>query len=196
MKLGKLLAAGKSVMSGHAGVAYRSSKQIYLPKFVSPKNPFHTPVVEHGSDVTAQAPGPAEMSPAPEEARKPAVEPRPTRAAPPEVSAPASVNNTVAAKTQKIPAFSATSKTSWASKFSPKSIFKAGAQSSPGAAEQKPAPMQAELSLDSVRVVHNDLTDVDVEIVPMKSRSASPDKKPAKTPWESLGERLFGAEAT
>ena len=32
--------------------------------------------------------------------------------------------------------------------------------------------MQAELSLEAVKVVHNDLTDADVEMVPMKSRPA------------------------
>ena len=59
--------------------------------------------------------------------------------------------------------------------------------------------VQAELSLDSVKVVHNDLTDADVEIVPMKSRPAPnidmPDLQPAKKSWEILGERLLKVTA-
>jgi hypothetical protein len=42
MKLGKLLAAGKSIMNGRAEVSYRASKQVYLPKFGPAKNPFKT----------------------------------------------------------------------------------------------------------------------------------------------------------
>ncbi|HXE42533.1 MAG TPA: hypothetical protein VN516_05875, partial [Candidatus Baltobacteraceae bacterium] len=55
--------------------------------------------------------------------------------------------------------------------------------------------LQTELSLDSVKVVHNDLTDADVEIVPMKSRQAPPDLQPARKSWEILGERLLKATA-
>src|SRR5476651_2607092 len=43
MKLGKLMEAGKKLVSGRGAVAYRESKQAYLPKFGSPKNPFTTP---------------------------------------------------------------------------------------------------------------------------------------------------------
>jgi hypothetical protein len=47
-----------------------------------------------------------------------------------------------------------------------------------------------------VKVVHNDLSDVDVEVVPMKSRVVAPEPQPAKKPLEFWGERLFGVEAT
>ena len=58
-------------------------------------------------------------------------------------------------------------------------------------------PIQAELSLEKVKVVHNDLTDADVEVVPMKSRPA---REPAplqtvKNPWTDLGERIMKATA-
>jgi hypothetical protein len=59
--------------------------------------------------------------------------------------------------------------------------------------------MQPELSLDSVKVVHNDLSDVDVEIVPIKSRApvamARADLPPARKTWEVLGERIMKATA-
>ena len=44
------------------------------------------------------------------------------------------------------------------------------------------------LTLDSVKVVHNDLSDVDVEVVPMKSRPAA--TKPATT-TEFVGEPVL-----
>jgi hypothetical protein len=53
---------------------------------------------------------------------------------------------------------------------------------------------QAELSLDSVKVVHNDLADADVEIVPVKSRAetvAAPQLPPARQAWEYVGENLL-----
>ena len=43
MILGKLLFAGKSVVNGSKTVSYRENKQVALPKFVSPKNPFAPP---------------------------------------------------------------------------------------------------------------------------------------------------------
>ena len=68
-----------------------------------------------------------------------------------------------------------------------------------GAAEQKSLPaVQTELSLDTVKVVHNDLSDADVEVVPIKSRPAAaeiPALSPAKKSWEILGERLLRATA-
>lgn len=50
------------------------------------------------------------------------------------------------------------------------------------AAPVEPAPVlkavQPELSLDSVKVLHNDLSDADVEIVPLKSRTVTPVSAP------------------
>ena len=60
------------------------------------------------------------------------------------------------------------------------------------------AAVQTELSLEKVKVVHNDLTDADVEIISMKSRPASypvADSQSAKRSWESLGERIMKATA-
>jgi hypothetical protein len=66
-------------------------------------------------------------------------------------------------------------------------------------AEDAKSPVQVELSLEKVKVVHNDLTDADVEIVPIKSRPARaadiPALQPAKQSWEILGERLLRATA-
>ena len=44
MNLGKLLVAGKSIIGGRGEISYRISDRGYLPKFISPKNPFAPPV--------------------------------------------------------------------------------------------------------------------------------------------------------
>jgi hypothetical protein len=157
MKLGKLLAAGKSIMNAHAGISYRASKQIYLPKFGPAKNPFKSEA----------------------ETAKPAAE----------IAAPA--KKEFAVKTQKLPTVSTPreAKTNWTNKLNPISIFRAAP-----AGNARPV-VQAELSLDSVKVVHNDLSDVDVEVVPLKSRLPASDLKPPKKSWEFLSERLMRVTA-
>src|SRR5262249_17328128 len=54
--------------------------------------------------------------------------------------------------------------------------------------------VQAELSLDAVKVIRNDLADADIEVVPVKSQTVSapetPVLPPARHAWEFLGERL------
>jgi hypothetical protein len=81
------------------------------------------------------------------------------------------------------------------SKLNPISIFCAV----PPFADKNVTPVQVELSLEKVKVVHNDLSDADVEIVPMKSRPARgpapADLPPAKKSWEALGERIMKATA-
>jgi hypothetical protein len=179
MKLGKLLAAGKSIMNVRAEVSYRASKQVYLPKFGSAKNPFKNEITE-----TAPAPGP-------------------TRAENLETRAIMPIHNVaeIAQELPPLPAIREKKKASWAGKFSPSSIFrhipgKSGLKAVDGAEAQKATATQAELSLDSVKVVHNDLSDAEVSVVPMKSRSAPAEKQPAKMSWEGLGEQLFGVKTT
>src|SRR5215469_13690359 len=160
MKLGKLLAASTSIMKGQMDVSYRSSKQIYLPKFVSPKNPFQAQAPQPADETGNQADSPAAAEetskPAAALPSEPAEAPRPTRLAPPETPVAAPIK-TVAAKTQKIPASISEKKSGWTGKFSPKSIFKAVAKANADTGKaQKPMETQTELSLDSVRVVHND----------------------------------------
>jgi len=184
MNLGKLLAAGKSIMKGHVEVSYRASRQVYLPKFGPVKNPFKAETTPSDQE-TAQ---PAPVTP-------PAT-PRATRAAQETMTA-ATVNPLTSIK-QKLPALSAMAEKKtmdWAGKFNPASIFRRTTVKD-GAKMQKPAAAQAELSLDCVKVVHNDLSDVDVEIVPMKSRSGVTEPQAPKKSWEFLGERLLRIEAS
>lgn len=160
MNLGKLLFAGKSVTRGGETIRYRESKQVALPKFVSPKNPL--------------VPKPAPQ----------------TVAAPCKNQTPASPVTPPAA-----PSVSGASRTAlWTAKWNPASLWhrpRSQSQTPPGAS------VQAELSLETVRVVHNDLSDTDVEVVPVKSRpvAAAPAQPMPKRTWEILGERLLKATA-
>jgi hypothetical protein len=103
------------------------------------------------------------------------------------------------AKTQKIPVVAAPAgpvrATTWVNRLNPVSLFR----SAPADADKNVATVQTELSLEKVKVVHNDLTDADVEIVPLKSRPAPgpmlADLPPAKRSWEVLGERIMKATA-
>ncbi len=100
----------------------------------------------------------------------------------------------VAAKTQKIPPWPnhQARATSWASRLNPISIWREAREP-----DKAPQAVQSELSLDCVKVVHNDLSDADVEVVPMKSRTAGPGSIPELPPpsrsWEFLAERMFHA---
>jgi len=167
MNLAKLLVAGKSIINGREAISYRANKHVYLPKFGMAQNPFKSPDV---------------AEPAKPEAK--------TIAAPIKKVGPP-----VAAKTQKMPAWPArpARATSWASKLNPISIWRSPAPAAPSA----PCPVQSELSLDSVKVVHNDLSDADVEVVPIKSRTADkttvPTLPPPEKSWEFLAERMFHA---
>jgi len=175
MNLGKLLGAGKSFVSGHNVAAYRADKRVYLPQFVSPKNPF-----ANAATMATQT----ELSKLPAQ----------------DSVAPAKKNMPPWVKTQKMPALSpvvipvsAARATTWVSKLNPISIFRVA----PPFADRNVTPVQVELSLEKVKVVHNDLTDAEVEIVPMKSRPARApaDLPPAKKSWEVLGERIMKATA-
>jgi hypothetical protein len=169
MNLGKLLGAGKSIMSGEKPAAYREDKRFYLPQFVSPKNPFVSPA---SPAEPSQAPAPESIGPAKKLASPPV-------------------------KIEKMPAVMAPGATArattWVSKLNPASLFGAA----PATLNKNVTPVQVELSLEKVKVVHNDLTDADVEIVPMKSRPARelPTPQTAKKSWADLGERIMKVTA-
>lgn len=209
MNLGKLLAAGKSVKSGREAAAYRANKQVYLPKFGSAKNPFKSdavqPAVGAEGSVAAQSSVGGDSRPMPKEGNTSATAradfdaAQESHAARSTISVPAPVKQKQPAVHAQIPHGKKAS--DWVCKFNPASLFRSAPsreESKTGTTARlaKTVATQTELSLDSVKVVHNDLSDADVEVVPMKSRSSVPDVQPPKKSWEFLGERLFGVEAT
>jgi hypothetical protein len=167
MNFGKLLVAGRSIKSGCDKISYRVNKRVYLPQFGLAQNPFKSP--------PATAPAQPEAE---------------TIAAPiPKVITPVEV------KPPKLPTLAPgpVRATNWASKLNPISRWRGPAL----ATRSAQSPVQSELSLDSVKVVHNDLSDADVEVVPIKSRTADkanvPVLPPPTKPWEFLAERMFHA---
>jgi hypothetical protein len=169
MNLGKLLATGKSIIGGRQEIAYRISDRAYLPKFISPKNPFAPPVK---------------------------AEPSPKAVAAPVKKAMTTDGN----KTQKLPTFPVARPcgAAWVSKLNPITFWR-GAR--PQAPKKAQCPLQSELSLDRVKVVHNDLSDADVEIVPIKSHTAPEAAEPILPPahggdsWSRLSAKFFGVKA-
>jgi len=121
--------------------------------------------------------------------------PKPVAAAPVAPQELNKVSLAAAAKTQKIPVSAVqspktagpTRAVSWKDKLNP---FRAPEPVRPAALNA----VQVELSLDAVKVVHNDLADADIEVVPVKSRTISQPEAPmlpaARQSWEFLGERL------
>jgi hypothetical protein len=169
MNLGKLLAAGKSIIGGSREISYRISDRSYLPKFISPKNPFVSPARTDPAPVVAATPIKSRMA----------------------------ADGT---KTQKLPAFAKALPRgqSWVKKLNPFSIWRGSRPTPP---QKSQLPLQAELSLDRVKVVHNDLSDADVEIVPIKSRTLPEAAEPILPPahggdsWGRLSAKLFGVKA-
>ena len=67
------------------------------------------------------------------------------------------------------------------------------------AVKKRPAPVQGELLLESVKVVRNDLNEADLELVPLRSPEPAPQRNPssakaknARPAWRRMATRLFG----
>ncbi|MBW8863406.1 MAG: hypothetical protein JF609_00485 [Verrucomicrobia bacterium] len=169
MRLAKLLGAGKSFFGGQAPASYRKDKHVYLPKFNADRNPF-TPKSKEAAEAVEP-----ETAPAPEAPVAP-VTPVVARAVvkPQTISTPPAPKP-VAAKPAR--------KAGWADKLNP---FRAPQPEAPVV-----SAVQAELSLDCVKVLHNDLSDADVEVVPVKSRSAAPVAAPVAEPMDFANEPVL-----
>jgi hypothetical protein len=202
---------------------YRMRSANPLPKFGSSKNPFAAPVkAEPVSPAPVKA---APVAPAPAPKTEPAAmvtvslfDPKPAAVVAPVVTPVAEVveaeqpelKPVSAVKSEAKPASAARSVVekpaalgAWLRKLNPLSYLsdrKPGARS---AARSKPAraAVQGELSLEKVKVVRNDLSDVDFEVVqvrrPRVADVAAPaveqEAKSGPTTWNRLTSRLAGA---
>jgi hypothetical protein len=216
MSLGKLLTTGKSLVGlSHANSRYQLQKGA-LPKFESAKNPFASKVAAEPAEREPQLPklSPAEAVVA-DAKEAPRLSALGALIVDRETSVAASRNSQPAeSATVSEPAEVAVPVDSWLKKINPMVWFRNGKPVEPRPAiprYSKPhAPIQGELSLDNIKVMRNDLSEADVEVVPAKSRApklaavpmsqagtaaatmAIPDLPPATRVWEFIGERLMG----
>lgn len=195
MKLGKLLNASTSVFGGGEPLSYRLNKG-GLPKFNAGRNPFATKAAETVTEAPTvqevqRRAEPALGAPASSDVSSPVKErlltssPTSAPAAKPVEAEDNIMRRQVVAAPVATPAAAKPAKQGWATRLNP---FRAPEPAQPTQA------VQSELSLDTVKVVHNDLTDADVEVVPVKSHAdavAAPVLPPARRAWEYLGESLL-----
>lgn len=184
MSLGRLLATGKSLVSGQNRVGrYRLSKQMGLPKFGSPRNPF-------ASEVNTESP----PSPVVKSDRPVPGIPVAARATEESSPPPALIPRLARALRRS---------SDWFGRANPFSHFAKPAAPKKSALPcfTKP-PVQSELCLDNVQVVRNDLSDADVEVVPVAPAGVNPgwaaagQGESAGKAWGRLATRIFGPNHT
>ncbi|HWH71476.1 MAG TPA: hypothetical protein VNT26_19020 [Candidatus Sulfotelmatobacter sp.] len=217
MRLLRLLTAGRSLvgLQDSAG-RYHATDQRLLPKFGSAKNPFRaTTLPEPTSAAGVRAAGdnvPAWRTPAVEPLTPAPAVPAPARggfgepAYPSQSQAPQPPVPSSASKPANRPWFG-------------QCASKLAALLAPAPKPAKPAkpakaavprlaksPVQGELSLDAIKVVRNDLSDSDLEVIPAQTPVPQASPAPAPVPvesaetvgatWSRVSTRLFGAGKT
>jgi hypothetical protein len=177
-----LLSVGRSIFGTRETAAYRLNRRASLPRFNDGRNPFAPPAPP------APAAPAAPAAPKNEEAAV-RVNASVPKAPPPYAFKPARPEKRPATPPPANPApvsAAPAKRAGWTARLNPFRVPEP--EAAPG-----PAAVQPELSLNSVKVVHNDLADADVEVVPVKSHSeavSSPVLPPARRAWEYLGESL------
>lgn len=202
MSLGKLLTTGKSLVGLHNSNARYQLRKGALPKFESAKNPFVSRAhVEVPSPVAEREPQLPKLTPA-------------------EIAA-ANLK-----KTQRLPVFDAQGEVvsevsqpaepakvpavvdSWLKRINPMVWWenRKPAAAKPAVQRFNKVPVQGELSLDNIKVMRNDLSETDMEVVSAKPRAAAvpssgkasagamaaPELPSAKKALDFLNERLLG----
>jgi len=207
MSLGKLLTTGKSLVGlSQSNSRYQLQKGA-LPKFESAKNPFAAKTQTEPAEREPQLP---KLSPA--EAVEPKEPARLSTLGALIVDREASVVNRNSQPTEAPKV--AAPVDSWLKKINPMVWFGHRQPAEPKPAiprfSKAQAPIQGELSLDNIKVMRNDLSEADVEVVPMKARAPKavsmpsishagaaamalpvPDLPPATRAWEFIGEHLM-----
>lgn len=141
MSLLRLLTAGKSLVGlDNDGRRYRPTDPRSMPRFGAKKNPFR-------SKAKPKQAGEATVKSAPEPARTPS----------------ASIAKNVESRSAASQGWFGGLKARLSSWFAPRKR-----QTKPALPPFTKSPLQGELSLNSVKVVRNDLSDMDLEIVPAR----------------------------
>ncbi len=203
MILLRLLSAGKTLMGGQGERSYQLPHSQALPKFGGKKNPFRaTTLPEHPAGGL-----PAERT---EARRVPELEPVRSSGA---AGATAPAEHCEAAPARQAEPVSVAPVKACAAGAQPcglvagvRSVLKKFSRPSPGAgaAPANTRPLQGELRLECVRVVRNDLSESDIEIVPRQEKpaaavsreggpvSADAEEAVLGTAWSRVSARIFG----
>ncbi|MEK7706416.1 MAG: hypothetical protein AAB380_00265 [Verrucomicrobiota bacterium] len=191
MSLGRLLAAGKSLVVGHdGGGRYQVNKHAALPKFISPRNPFapasKTEVSPPSAELSAKASGEKAV-----------------------VAATKAAANAAGTKDFQVAVRARAAR--WISEWSQKINPLLRLAKRPGSVKSAvprfaKTSVQPELSLDKVQVLRNDLSDADFEVVPAKMPVTASSRttaltsqerfEPAGSTWNRLRTRIFGVGQT
>jgi len=224
MSLGKLLTTGKSLVGLHDANARYQLRTGALPKFESAKNPFASKTPAESEPQLPKL-SPAEIAAA--NLKKTQSLPVPAQPGAKPAAAPVAQTASVASAPAALePAKPSPAVDGWLKKLNPLVWFgnrkPAETKSAVPRFNKGKAPVQGELSLDNIKVMRNDLSDADVEIVtaqmPMKARAAKkqpaaanpavpevsaqasaaamaiPELPPASAVWEFLGERILNKD--
>jgi hypothetical protein len=164
MKFGNLLAAGKSLVNGDMSGRYQMEKNFRLPQFISPRNPFlRETVAQPATPPPVVAPVVAPAVPAVSAPLTPAPAALPQVQAAANVAPPAakiSLAARVGSGVQKFLLFCLD--------HNPFSAI--GRPQLAGIPRFGKPAVQGELTLDRVKVVRNDLTHADLEVVQSGSK--------------------------
>ena len=211
MSLLRLLTTGKSLVGlKDSEIRYRVTRQRFLPRFGPAKNPFcatdrsgparlDAPMESEGTSVSIRekAAGIGAQTPAHDAAEDLAV----AASRPPTAPASSTLRRLTSALRPRAVAFQ-----NWgAGKFSALLSRRGGKPVRVAMLRPTKLPVQGELSLDKIKVMRNDLSDADLEVVPGKSLAAQTGVAPALqgadraevgTAWGRLAGRVFRAGKT
>jgi hypothetical protein len=160
MKIGKLLAAGKSWAGGNGIGRYQMRDGLHLPKFISPKNPFKQEAVAQPSAPPAVAAAPAMTTTATEPAAM--SEPAPVAVVAPQAATKVMWRDRAVAMA-KLTGELAKRAGLFFLDHNPFSAI--GRPKLSGIPRFGKPAVQGELSLDRVKVVRNDLSHADLEVI-------------------------------
>ncbi|HYG21616.1 MAG TPA: hypothetical protein VEH04_02455 [Verrucomicrobiae bacterium] len=179
MSLGRLLTSGKSLIGLHDGESrYAMREKNRLPKFGSEKNPFTSArsqavQAEFNRRLPHETGASRPVNEVLPKAMETAMPPKP------EICGPAAVTKPVAVVTAAKPQGGARWK-SFFKRLNPLSWRQP--RNHTGIARFDKGPVQGELSLERIRVVRNDLSEADVEVVPVKIAVQEKTETPAAGP--------------
>jgi hypothetical protein len=157
------------------------NKRAILPKFNDGRNPFAPKGAEPAEPAKVEQPAAAPAAAVHKAPPPYAFKPKPLKRGG-RLLTPSPVPSAAVAQAAAKPA-----RTGWSMRLNP---FRAREAAVPAVS---PA-VQPELTLNAVKVMHNDLADADVEVVPVKSHAEAvtpPVLPPARRAWEYVGENLL-----